>query len=294
MGRGRKKPAQSNAGLGFIDLLAITLIVVILQTTAIIDRSDSEVPPLPVSYNVSVYQPVERAGASPADHLAYVLVGDNLLLWSREDHGRGSLLRDAPAGGSTVEWRPVLNWGRGDAVLRVFTPRTEGGVAAFVTEVNSELGIEFSITEIEGRPPRISAFFDQEAPAFTMEVGFHKCFVRDAVENRYQGRWLHPVLLRWSVLGQEVSSRTVIRELSIHNPSDWADGGQFFMSPVNDLSTPARRAARTPGGGCESLTALECAGLAAGQRDSLVVSTIEYDQFGLSITDAHGVHYRAR
>lgn len=293
MGRDRKRPAQTNAGLGFIDLLAITLIVVILQTTAIIDRSESEVPPMPDSYNVSVYQPIERAGEPPADHLAYVLAGNNLLLWSRDNHGREALFRDAPTGGSSVGWRPIANWGRGDAAMRVFTSRTVDGVEAFVAAVNEDLGIEFSITEIEGRPPRISAFFDEETSAFTLEVGFHKCFVRDVEENRYQGKWLHPVLLRWSVLGQEVSSRTIIRELSIHNPSEWADGGQFYMSPVNDLSDAARRSMRKPGGGCENLTALQCAMRRAGQRDTLIVNTIVFDQSGLNITDAHGVRYRA-
>lgn len=293
-----RKTKPSNSGLGFIDLLAITLVVVILQTTAIIDLGETLDPPQPTAYSVSVYQPPESSG-SVADHLGFVMIGGHLLLWTRpEDPNFGirALQRDFPLAGTAGSWEVREHWGHSGPNPSVhYQSDNPAAVEDFAATVAKNLNVEFDIVIAIGRPPRIKLFFTEDSTPFLMEVGYHKCHQGNVDANRYLGK-LHPIIVKWSVLGDEVREGDSIRELSMHNADKWAESGKFSYSPVTDVKEALRSLSPRVGGGrsCGAKTAKECAENSPRQDWSYGSIEVEFDGSGLKVTDGHGAIFNAR
>ncbi len=287
-------------GLGFIDLLAITLVVVILQMTVIINVGDSGVPPQPVAYNVNVYQPAERPNSS-VDHLGFVMIEGHLLLWGREPIGTSGshdgLQRDYYDQASG-HWTIRPNWGNSVPLASVFytSESREKSIADFIKVVRENLGIDITIDEISGFPPRINIFFMEAIKPFRMEVGFHRCDWNDREKAPlYDSRYIHPILVKWVRLSQETLQGDSIFEVSLSNVSDWSNGRQFTLSPSNDIKKQVEEGrARSPGGSsCNGHMLADCI-INALQGNTFISVTVEFDGSGLRIIDGHGRDFIAR
>jgi hypothetical protein len=298
-----KNVDRTFSGLGFIDLLSITLIVVILQMTAIISRSSSEVKPIPKAFNINIYQPAERPGQS-ADHLGFIYINGHLILWDRNKFGNlphlAALQRDYYTPNSPSNWKTRQHWGQDHPIKAVYsaTKNKTKSIGDFASNIKEDLGVDIRISEQKGVPPRINIFFQEGAKPFKAEIGYHVCFAGGSLFTRYLNQFVHPVIAKWVVLGDGPSkgiTRTPPREISRNNISEWISGGQFSISPLSEIYEQITHGtARLPGGNrCNSKTAEECAS-SIRQASSYVSVNILFDGSSIKITDWHGVSYNAR
>jgi len=312
----RQKVTSGNSALGFIDLLAITLVVVILQTVAVIDRGDSSAEPTPTVFSLNIYQPAESPGSS-ASHFAFIKIGERLLLWTRSSMAitnlpEGAELKRDYYDQSSNTWRSKDNWGHNRSLHPAYYNVESGPdlakIEAFSRAVVDELGVEVRIYVDDNDLPRIDVFFDDTVSPFELEVGYHRCNAPRSTETLYLNKYVHPVMIKWAVLGTNPSQDHRIREISKNNDDEWGGKGQFSISPKQDIEKSlSTGSSRAPGGSCDGMTPLSCAGYTSSsgtglqrvsnshfQRNSLISMEAAFDGSAIKITDFHGEIIHAR
>lgn len=302
----RTQKGSGSVGLGFIDLLAITLIVVILQMVAIVDSGTEEAPPQPVFYNVNVYQP-EHAPGQTSNHFAFVEVGGHLFFWRRRTANPGppaspldGLQRDFYDPDAKT-WSVEDRWGmtvpNGSVSYRpsgVPDDRRKR-IDAFTETVKEKLGVTVSILTPNGRPPRIDLFFDDSVEPFTFEIAHHECFEprtdAEADGALYDGL-VHPVQLSYARLGREPKADDTLYEISRNNEDEWIESRQYSISSrqaVRDWLAGSQASPFTAK--CAGKTAKECL---ASQRETFISITGTFDGDGLTLIDGHGKRHDVR
>lgn len=304
----RAQKRSGSVGLGFIDLLAITLIVVILQMVAIVDIGTEEAPPQPVFYNVNVYQPEHEPGDTN-NHFAFIEVGGHLFFWDRVTANSDppvspldGLQRDFYNPGQKT-WSVEDRWGitvpdGSVSYLPSGVPQDRRKrIDAFTEMVQEKLGVTVSILTPNDRPPRIDLFFDDSVEPFTFEIAHQECFEsRKTAENDdalFDGL-VHPVQLSYARLGREPKADNTLYEISRNNRGDWVESRQYSISSwqaVHNWLAGPKKAGIPLAARCAGETAADCS---VWQSETFVSITGTFDGDGLTLIDGHGKRHDVR